>query len=196
MKFKVPMFTIETSLKVLRKRGYSLPGSCAKGTTSNGSSLFLAKKEKRGEAVQAEPPPPATGKPPALLSMSTPPPAKSSDSKRQWSFTKAEPPPVPKPNGRCTSTEQSTIPPRHEFSLCRVYVISGCFRAFDRRPMEVIAAARKNADPKMKGKVTSPEISCSAAAMVHCDGSGSNWRMDEDEKFEESIWEWEKMDWP
>ncbi|KGN64940.1 NAC domain-containing protein 90 [Cucumis sativus] len=85
---------------------------------------------------------------------------------------------------------------RHEFSLCRVYVISGCFRAFDRRPMESIAAARKNADSKRKGKVSSPEISCSAAAMVHCDGSGSNWRMDEDEEFEESIWEWEKMDWP
>ncbi|KAJ4845142.1 hypothetical protein Tsubulata_018404 [Turnera subulata] len=30
-----------------------------------------------------------------------------------------------------------TIPKlRHEFSLCRVYVISGCFRAFDRRPLE------------------------------------------------------------
>ena len=75
-------------------------------------------------------------------------------------------------------------------------MISGCFRAFDRRPMESIAAARKNADSKRKGKVSSPEISCSAAAMVHCDGSGSNWRMDEDEEFEESIWEWEKMDWP
>ena len=84
----------------------SWPGSCAKGITSNGSSLFLGKKEKHEEAVQAEPPPPATGKPPALLSMSTPPPAKSSDSKRQWSFTKVEPPQVPKPNGRCTNTEQ------------------------------------------------------------------------------------------
>ncbi|XP_038894880.1 NAC domain-containing protein 90-like [Benincasa hispida] len=86
---------------------------------------------------------------------------------------------------------------RHEFSLCRVYVISGCFRAFDRRPMEVIAAAGNNQDRKMKGKVTSPEISCSAvAAMADCDGSGSNWRMVEDEEFEEPIWEWNKIDWP
>uniref|UniRef100_A0A6N2MNY1 NAC domain-containing protein n=2 Tax=Salix viminalis TaxID=40686 RepID=A0A6N2MNY1_SALVM len=28
---------------------------------------------------------------------------------------------------------------RHEFSLCRVYVISGSFRAFDRRPQEAVA---------------------------------------------------------
>lgn len=25
---------------------------------------------------------------------------------------------------------------RHEFSLCRVYVVSGSFRAFDRRPLQ------------------------------------------------------------
>lgn len=28
---------------------------------------------------------------------------------------------------------------RHEFSLCRVYVISGSFQAFDRRPSEVVS---------------------------------------------------------
>ncbi|XP_054816425.1 NAC domain-containing protein 90-like [Prosopis cineraria] len=42
------------------------------------------------------------------------------------------------------SSHQSSVAApklRHEFSLCRVYVISGSFRAFDRRPLAVSASA-------------------------------------------------------
>uniref|UniRef100_A0A6J1DFI9 NAC domain-containing protein 90-like n=1 Tax=Momordica charantia TaxID=3673 RepID=A0A6J1DFI9_MOMCH len=35
------------------------------------------------------------------------------------------------------TSSSSTPELRHEFSLCRIYVVSGSFRAFDRRPLEV-----------------------------------------------------------
>ncbi|KAL0460038.1 UNVERIFIED_CONTAM: NAC domain-containing protein 90 [Sesamum latifolium] len=39
-----------------------------------------------------------------------------------------------------TTKNSNSNPLRHEVSLCRVYVVSGSFRAFDRRPTHVAAA--------------------------------------------------------
>ncbi|PKI73397.1 hypothetical protein CRG98_006335 [Punica granatum] len=39
-----------------------------------------------------------------------------------------------RPGFRFYPTEEELL--RHEFTVCRVYVVSGAFRAFDRRPVE------------------------------------------------------------
>ncbi|XP_022967103.1 NAC domain-containing protein 90-like [Cucurbita maxima] len=85
---------------------------------------------------------------------------------------------------------------RYEFSLCRVYVISGCFRAFDRRPMEIIGGDRNNADQKQKAEEITAAISCSAPATGFCGVSGGRSGMVEEEEIEEANWEWDQIDWP
>ncbi|CAK9314289.1 unnamed protein product [Citrullus colocynthis] len=40
------------------------------------------------------------------------------------------------PHSHSPSSSTPTPQLRHEFSLCRVYVVSGSFRAFDRRPLQ------------------------------------------------------------
>ncbi|XP_057956551.1 NAC domain-containing protein 90 isoform X2 [Malania oleifera] len=106
---------------------------------------------------------------------------------------------------------------RYEYSLCRVYVVSGTFRAFDRRPSDAGArgesmllnqqvlqgstsasvSALAAAAPE---KTNSPESSCSGANFNHAPLPGaiaasSNWEMG---NAAEQIWEyWESMelDW-
>ncbi|KAM7273209.1 hypothetical protein ACFE04_027873 [Oxalis oulophora] len=45
-------------------------------------------------------------------------------------------------HGESTSNNATTYKLRHEYALCRIYVISGTFQAFDRRPFEVIIPPR------------------------------------------------------
>lgn len=81
---------------------------------------------------------------------------------------------------------------RHEFSLCRVYVVSGSFRAFDRRPLEAVtrgtqhllggaplgdAAPTPAQDPIIVEMTSSPETSYSGGDHVDYPGTAAsaNW---------------------
>ncbi|PON65421.1 NAC domain containing protein [Parasponia andersonii] len=97
---------------------------------------------------------------------------------------------------------------RHEFSLCRVYVISGCFRAFDRRPIKSTRDTREQqgdqAGPSAqittmveRAATSSPETSSSGepAELPMAAGSGSTeWEMNDN--LEQPLWEWEQLNWP
>ena len=61
----------------------------------------------------------------------------------------------------------SSVQLRHEFCLCRVYVISGSFRAFDRRPFPL----EETGDPQHQGDGAGP--SAQNATMVEKAGSSS-----------------------
>lgn len=99
---------------------------------------------------------------------------------------------------------------RHEFSLCRVYVISGSFRSFDRRPLERsrvvdgdrgVASSAQQIAPAMDGS-SSSETSNSGGAggVVHISevggagSSGATWNASN--RIEEPLWEWEQLNWP
>ncbi|XP_052112473.1 NAC domain-containing protein 90-like [Arachis duranensis] len=111
---------------------------------------------------------------------------------------------------------------RHEFSLCRVYVISGSFRAFDRRPREVVvprvlhhgssttsaqqhqgeSSARVQANNNNNGSSSSETSLSSGGPDLPPDtgggGSCSNWNSSEVQvqaQVQEPLWEWEQLDW-
>ncbi|CAK9141310.1 unnamed protein product [Ilex paraguariensis] len=107
-----------------------------------------------------------------------------------------------------TTPSSCSVPKlRHEMSLCRVYVISGSCRAFDRRPVgtqakegmipqanrdheiEVVAASSPNI--AMMERASSPGTSFSGEIQVEDEGS-SNWEM----AFGlESPGDWNKLGW-
>ncbi|KAA8549898.1 hypothetical protein F0562_001582 [Nyssa sinensis] len=93
---------------------------------------------------------------------------------------------------------------RHELSLCRVYVVSGSFRAFDRRPL--VAETRETITQQGHGhghgaisssentplieKTSSPESSYSGEEPVEL--PGTNW---ETVNGLDPLWEWEQLNW-
>lgn len=94
---------------------------------------------------------------------------------------------------------------RHEFSLCRVYVISGSFRAFDRRPIEAAAeyaqlpgeAATTAAQAtRMVENTSSTENSNSGGDHVDPPGTegSAHWEMVND--LVQPPWDWERLKWP
>ncbi|XVF46669.1 hypothetical protein PTKIN_Ptkin03bG0046400 [Pterospermum kingtungense] len=98
------------------------------------------------------------------------------------------------------SSTAATPKLRHEFSLCRVYVVSGSFRAFDRRPLE--AVSRGTQLPSNKA-ITSSER---ATVMEITSSSSGGDHSDPPEASEDEIWqmvndlpepriEWEEMNW-
>ncbi|KAJ7981190.1 NAC domain containing protein [Quillaja saponaria] len=96
----------------------------------------------------------------------------------------------------------STTPKlRHEFSLCRVYVISGSFRAFDRRPPEIMVresqlhgdrAATSSQNTVMMERSSSSETSNSGGDQTDLPGvAGSTEDLEINDDLEQPLWEWE-----
>ncbi|XP_022731098.1 NAC domain-containing protein 90-like [Durio zibethinus] len=93
---------------------------------------------------------------------------------------------------------------RHEFSLCRVYVVSGSFRAFDRRPLEAVSRGTQLHDNRAatsSERATMMEIT-SSSGTSHSGGD----HHDPPEASEDDIWDivndleqpdlgWEQMNW-
>ncbi|KAK7324853.1 hypothetical protein VNO77_28733 [Canavalia gladiata] len=118
------------------------------------------------------------------------------------------------------SHQSNNAPPklRHEFSLCRVYVISGSFRSFDRRPLEGSrrelrvdrdegggSGSAQQVAPTVDGSSSSETSNSgggggegggnySAARVSQGDAgsSGTNWNENEEPLWE---WEWEQLNW-
>ncbi|KAK7335621.1 hypothetical protein VNO80_27561 [Phaseolus coccineus] len=95
---------------------------------------------------------------------------------------------------------------RHEFSLCRVYVISGSFRSFDRRPLEMArgelgvdedrdaaSTSGQQRAPVVDGS-SSSDTSHSGDAHIHEAGAGSSGiHLNTSNRVEEPFWEWEEL---
>ena len=96
---------------------------------------------------------------------------------------------------------------RHEFTLSRVYVVSGSFRAFDRRPLGTVvreetsqqvqqhaAAAAVSSDDHdhdqdtqiMEKTSSSPESSCSGGDHLHLQASPA--------PIDDFPWDWDPLD--
>ncbi|CAN6692090.1 unnamed protein product [Malus baccata var. baccata] len=99
----------------------------------------------------------------------------------------------------------------HEFRLCRVYVVSGSSRAFDRRPLEPIGEAQQKFSDSTGAstsslKTTMVEKASSSDETYSNSGelgdlpetsagiNSSNWEINEG--FEEPLWEWEQLNFP
>ncbi|TKY48658.1 NAC domain-containing protein 90 [Spatholobus suberectus] len=113
------------------------------------------------------------------------------------------------------SDQSNTAPPklRHEFSLCRVYVISGSFRSFDRRPLErssvelridgdrgvASTSGAQQPAPAVDGSSSSDTSHSGGEGAAHvpeagAGSSGTNWNASD--RVEEPFWEWEQLNWP
>lgn len=103
----------------------------------------------------------------------------------------------------------NNIPPdlRHEFSLCRVYVVSGAFRAFDRRPLLHLTGHHGNdVVPSASAASTSSETSDSGGGDNNINGdaggggststaaAADNWNVNDGINIvQEPLWEWEQL---
>ncbi|CAK8576407.1 unnamed protein product [Lathyrus sativus] len=120
----------------------------------------------------------------------------------------------------CNQSNTATPQLRREFSVCRVYVISGSFRAFDRRPLEnerddqfrvnktdqnPFIATCSNQNARMDLASSSFEISqleglqsvYALEVEVAGGSNSSNWNVDKngdngyEDQVQEPLWEWE-----
>ncbi|KAI4322439.1 hypothetical protein L6164_022135 [Bauhinia variegata] len=100
------------------------------------------------------------------------------------------------------SNQSSNAPKlRHEFSLCRVYVISGSFRAFDRRPLD---GERGGAVAISKPEAAADRASSSETSHSGGDngtdlpqaGESSNVNWNVNEGVGDPLWDWETLNWP
>ncbi|XP_062172443.1 NAC domain-containing protein 90 [Alnus glutinosa] len=105
-----------------------------------------------------------------------------------------------------TSPSSTVVPKlRHEFSLCRVYVISGTFRAFDRRPeMSTRKAQHEHPSDRAEAssrnattveKTSSSETSYSGGDHADLPETAGNITWEINDGFEQPLWEWEQLNW-
>ncbi|XP_050370997.1 NAC domain-containing protein 90-like [Argentina anserina] len=100
----------------------------------------------------------------------------------------------------------STIPKlRNEFRLCRVYIVSGSSRAFDRRPLEATGDASHRQSDFTRASATSSHHATmvmektSSSSDTHSNSGDradliaeiNYWEMNDD--FQQPLWEWEQL---
>ncbi|KAM5585068.1 hypothetical protein ABKV19_004455 [Rosa sericea] len=102
-----------------------------------------------------------------------------------------------------TSNSASTaiIPKlRHEFRLCRVYIVSGSSRAFDRRPLEgsrdaylTGASASSSHQAAMVAEKTSSssDTRSNSGDLADFQAENNDWEMNDD--LQQPLWEWEQL---
>ncbi|XP_030522231.1 NAC domain-containing protein 90-like [Rhodamnia argentea] len=103
-------------------------------------------------------------------------------------------------NPNSTGSNGSIPKLKREFTLCRVYVVSGSSRAFDRRPPEAVAGetaiqvsdgAASSGGRASSGGCGDGDASLSGVVAGNA-GSSSQLEM---ASLEEPIWDWEQLDW-
>ncbi|KAF8018043.1 hypothetical protein BT93_H3062 [Corymbia citriodora subsp. variegata] len=114
--------------------------------------------------------------------------------KTQWKLNEYRAIELPPTNPDSTSSNISIPKLRREFALCRVYVVSGSSRAFDRRPPEVVASETTipGGDSTTCGGGRGCEDESSPGVLAANAGSSHPW---ETASMEEPIWDWEQLDW-
>ncbi|KAK3408238.1 NAC domain-containing protein 90 [Eucalyptus grandis] len=101
------------------------------------------------------------------------------------------------PTNTNSSSSNISIPKlKREFTLCRVYVVSGTSRAFDRRPLEAVAG---ETTIQVGGRAASSGgrgagcADVSSSGIVAGDvGSSNQW---ETANLEEPMWDWDQLNW-
>ncbi|KAF7847936.1 hypothetical protein BT93_L2435 [Corymbia citriodora subsp. variegata] len=92
-----------------------------------------------------------------------------------------------------SSSSMPTFRLRREVTLCRVYVVSGRCRAFDRRPLELGAGETIQGGDGSSG---SGGESASPSGLVIENNAGiSNYMETISMDKQEPIWDWEKLNW-
>ncbi|KAL3721828.1 hypothetical protein ACJRO7_034207 [Eucalyptus globulus] len=97
-----------------------------------------------------------------------------------------------------TSSNISIPKLRREFALCRVYVVSGRSRAFNRRRLEAVARettiqGSDNTASSEGGHEGGGCVDASSSEAVAANaGSSHQWEM---ASLEDPIWDWEQLDW-
>ncbi|KAF8403334.1 hypothetical protein HHK36_011436 [Tetracentron sinense] len=105
------------------------------------------------------------------------------------------------------TTSSSAIPKlRHEISLCRVYVKSGCLRAFDRRPSAATTRETPIHQAHNDGATTSQQnpLPVEKTSSTHnlLSGNNDNHPLQTGESTDwdmsyllQPLWEWEELEW-
>ncbi|XP_030456702.1 NAC domain-containing protein 90-like [Syzygium oleosum] len=103
------------------------------------------------------------------------------------------------PNSNSSSSSMPGFRLRHEFALCRVYVVSGSSRAFDRRPLELVVAETIQGGDGESGSGGGYGGSVSSSRSVTENSAGiSRYRettTSTSMETEEPIWDWEQLNW-
>ncbi|KAK3408244.1 hypothetical protein EUGRSUZ_J00519 [Eucalyptus grandis] len=95
------------------------------------------------------------------------------------------------PPSNSSSSSMPMFRLRHEFTLCRVYVVSGSARAFDRRPLELVAGETIQGGDAGDG--SSGESASPSRSMIENNAEISNYRETISMETEEPIWDWEPL---
>ncbi|XP_030456914.1 NAC domain-containing protein 90-like [Syzygium oleosum] len=118
--------------------------------------------------------------------------------KTQWKLNEYRTIELSPTNPNSTSSNISIPKLRREFTLCRVYVVSGSSRAFDRRPLEAVAGETtiqggdSSASNGSGGGGGGRGDASSSGVAADNSGSSNQWEMT---SLEEPIWDWEQLDW-
>ncbi|KAK3408246.1 hypothetical protein EUGRSUZ_J00521 [Eucalyptus grandis] len=97
----------------------------------------------------------------------------------------------PAPNSSSSSVPMFRL--RHEFTLCRVYVVSGSSRAFDRRPLKLVA--RETIQDGDGGGSSSGESASPSGSVIENNVGISHFMKTISMEKEEPIWDWEQFNW-
>ncbi|KAF8034086.1 hypothetical protein BT93_C0385 [Corymbia citriodora subsp. variegata] len=105
-------------------------------------------------------------------------------------------------NANSASSSMPVFRLRHEFALCRVYVVSGSSRAFDRRPMELVVAETiqrgdggSSGDGSSTGDGGNGRSVSSSRSVIGNNIGGSGYMESTSMETEEPIWDWEQLNW-
>ncbi|KAF8034088.1 hypothetical protein BT93_C0387 [Corymbia citriodora subsp. variegata] len=97
------------------------------------------------------------------------------------------------PDSNSSSSSVPTFRLRHEFTLCRVYVVSGSSRAFDRRPLELVAGETIQGGDGSGG--SDGESASPSGLVIENNAEISNYMEPISTEKEERIWDWEQLNW-
>ncbi|XP_010034223.2 NAC domain-containing protein 90 [Eucalyptus grandis] len=100
------------------------------------------------------------------------------------------------PNSNTPSSSMPVFRLRQEFALCRVYVVSGSSRAFDRRPLELMVAETIQGGDDGSGSGSgggNGRLASSSRSVVENNAGGSSYTETTSMETEEPIWDWEPI---
>ncbi|CAL1367227.1 unnamed protein product [Linum trigynum] len=105
-------------------------------------------------------------------------------------------------HGNSSSSSRYDQPPvpqlRNEYSLCRIYVVSGTFGAFDRRPLEDVMMMMGETQRRPQQQILPPsDVPSSSSSHAQASSCGvADMEMDVDDHLEQPFFDWpEEFNW-
>ncbi|KAF8034087.1 hypothetical protein BT93_C0386 [Corymbia citriodora subsp. variegata] len=99
---------------------------------------------------------------------------------------------ISSPNSNSASSSMPKFRLRHEFALCRVYVVSGNSRAFNRWPLELVAG---ETIPGGHSGSTGGGLASSSRQVIETNAGIAGDIETTNTGIEEPIWDWEQLNW-